>query len=319
MNKIYILILSILTTAPLLSQKLADISMIWESRYDIIDLGESANRIQASLRIPFEIDVAGIVKVNGLTSTGSSFQSRWETVKDFRIANENRRFNLNLRQLYLEKNIADLRIQFGAIPSIKKSVSSTGLGSNGWIDGFRVDQKTGIGTFEIAAGSINEINNPNYFDREFVSNYFEFEYSSSPVFNTTFEVSYEKFHFNDYLRSEIRHDLINNNGKNLELTLEGLLNTQKQSLSFGITVTTSPLAFIEPDLKKYWEVKAYYNHTDENIGLRGILTDDFYRLGNSLTIEMKGAITKKKGLAWFAEAYISEVPRLIAGLRVDVE
>lgn len=319
MKKILFLLLTVVATSPLLPQKLEDISMIWESRYDIIDLGESANRIQASLRIPFEIDLAGIVSVNGLTSTGSSFQSRWETVKDFRIKDEPRRFNLNLRQLFLEKNINDLRIQFGAIPSVKGSVSSTGLGSNGWIDGFRVDQKTGIGTFEIAAGSINEINNPNYFDRDFVANYFEFEYSSAQILNTNFELSYEKFHFTDYLRSEIRHDMINDGDQHLELALEGLYNTQKNSLSFGITVTTSPLAFVDKELKKYWEVKAYYNHTDENIGLRGILTDDFYRLGNSLTIEMKGAITKKKGLAWFAEAYISEVPRLIAGLRIDVE
>ena len=319
MKTINLLLLLPFFVSPVFAQKLKDISMIWETRYDMIDLGEAANRLQASLRIPFEIDVAGIISVNGLTSTGSSFQSRWETLKDFKVKGEARRFNLNLRQLYLEKEIAGFRMQLGAIPAIKGFVSSTGLGSNGWVDGFRAFQKTAAGTFEVALGSINEINNPNFFDREFISNYCEVEYTSTSVLNTIFELSYEKFHNYDYLRSEIRHDLIKDDKQHLELTIEGLYNTQQKSLSFGVTVVTSPLSFFDPGLKKYWELKAYYNHTDNNIGLRGILTDDFYRLGNSLTIEMKGTITPRKGVGWFAEAYISEVPRLIAGLRFDIE
>lgn len=317
-TKAFLLLITIFASQ-LGAQKLTDISMIWETRYDLIDLGESANRLQASLRIPFEIDVAGIVSINGLTSTGSSFQSRWETLKDFRVKGESRRFNLNLRQLYLEKQFSDLRMQLGAIPSIKGFVSSTGLGSNGWLDGFRVFQKTGAGTFEVALGSINEINNPNFFDREFIANYCEVEYTSASIFSTIFELSYEKFHDQNYVRGEIRHDLIKDDKQHLEFTIEGLYNTRQKSLSFGFTIITSPLAFFDPDLRKYWELKAYYNHTDNKIGLRGILTDDFYRLGNSLTLEMKGTITPKKSIGWFAEAYISDVPRLIAGLRFDIE
>lgn len=301
------------------AQKIEKISMIWETRYDIIDFGAEQNRIQASLRIPFQIDIAGAFNINGLTSTGSSFQSRWETLKDLKKKEENRKFNLNLRQFYLEKKIDDFRVQFGALPAIKGSVSSTGLGSNGWMDGLRLDQKTGIGTFEVAGGSINEINNPNFFDRVFVANFFEFEFTGTFIPNSIIEFSYEKLLSIDYFRSEYRYDLIKGSKKHLEFAIEGLYNTQNESLSFGFTVTTAPLAFIEEDLAKYMDLKVYFNHTDSNIGLRGILTDDFYKFGNSVTIEAKGTITPQKAISWFLESYISEVPRFLAGLRLDIE
>ncbi|MBK8660912.1 MAG: hypothetical protein IPN18_03535 [Ignavibacteriales bacterium] len=54
------------------AQKIEKISMIWETRYDIIDFGAEQNRIQASLRIPFQIDIAGAFNINGLTSTGAA-------------------------------------------------------------------------------------------------------------------------------------------------------------------------------------------------------------------------------------------------------
>jgi hypothetical protein len=301
------------------AQKIEKISMIWETRYDIIDFGAEQNRIQASLRIPFQIDIAGAFNINGLTSTGSSFQSRWETLKDLKKKEENRKFNLNLRQFYLEKKIDDFRVQFGALPAIKGSVSSTGLGSNGWMDGLRLDQKTGIGTFEVAAGSINEINNPNFFDRVFVANFFEFEFTGTFIPNSIIEFSYEKLLFVDYLRGEYRYDLIKGNKKHLEFAVEGLYNTQKESMSFGFTVTTAPLAFFDEDLAKYMDLKVYFNHTDNNIGLRGILTDDFYKFGNSVTIEAKGTITPRKAVGWFFESYISEIPRFLVGLRFDIE
>ncbi len=301
------------------AQKIEKISMIWETRYDIIDFGAEQNRIQASLRIPFQIDIAGAFNINGLTSTGSSFQSRWETLKDLKRKEENRKFNLNLRQFYLEKKIDDFRVQFGALPAIKGSVSSTGLGSNGWMDGLRVDQKTGMGTFEVAAGSINEINNPNFFDRVIVANLFEFEFTGTFIPNSIIEFSYEKLLFVDYLRGEYRYDLIKGNKKHLEFAVEVLYNTQKESMSFGFTVTTAPLAFFQEDLAKYMDLKVYFNHTDNNIGLRGILTDDFYKFGNSVTIEAKGTITTKKAIGWFFESYISDIPRFLVGLRFDIE
>lgn len=320
MRKIFpVLTFLIVVWCDISAQKIEKISMIWETRYDLIDFGNEQNRLQASLRIPFQIDIAGAFNINGLTSTGSSFQSRWETLKDLKKKEENRKFNLNLRQFYLEKKINDFRVQFGALPAIKGFVSSTGLGSNGWMDGLRLDQKTGIGTFEVAGGSINEINNPNFFDRVFVSNFFEFEFSGTFIPNSVIEFSYEKLASSDYLRSEYRYDLIKGSKKHLEFAIEGLYNTQRESLSFGFTVTTAPLAFIEEDLAKYMDLKVYFNHTDSNIGLRGILTDDFYKFGNSVTIEAKGTITSRKAVSWFLESYISEVPRFLAGLRFDIE
>ncbi|GAB1348701.1 hypothetical protein MASR1M107_09130 [Ignavibacteriales bacterium] len=320
MRKIFpVITFLILVWFDISAQKIDKISMIWETRYDLIDFGDEQNRIQASLRIPFRVDIAGVFNVNGLTSTGSSFQSRWETLKDLKRKEENRKFNLNLRQFYLEKKIDDFRVQFGALPAIKGFVSSTGLGSNGWMDGLRFDQKTGIGTFEVAAGSINEVNNPNFFDRVFVANFFEFEFTGNFIPNSVIEFSYEKLSSLDYLRGEYRYDLIKGTKKHLEFAVEGLYNTQKESMSFGFTVTTAPLAFFNEDLAKYMDLKVYFNHTDNNIGLRGILTDDFYKFGNSVTIEAKGAITEKKAVSWFVESYISEVPRFLAGLRFDIE
>jgi hypothetical protein len=300
-------------------QSLEKFRMIWEARYDNISFGDKQNRIQASLRIPFEINLFDDYYLIGLTSTGGNFTSRWETVKDFRVSGENRRFNLNLRQLFIQKKWESSRIQIGSVPTVKGYVSSTGLGSNGWIDGGRFQFNISSAIVEFVGGSLTDLNTPNFLDRNFILNYFETEISKKFGENTLAEISYERLGKDDYLRGEYRVDFYPVDKNYFQLTLESFIHLNNSSASYGITFESDLLKWFDENLEEYAELKIYFNHTDEKIGTRGFLTDDFYRFGNTLTVELTGKITDDKKIRWFSENYISKDPRFLAGLRIDLE
>jgi hypothetical protein len=301
------------------SQSLESIKMIWEARYDNVSFGDIQNRIQASLRIPFGINVFDEYYIMGLTSTGSSFTSRWETVKDFRVTGENRRFNLNLRQLYIQKEWENSRLQIGSVPTIKGKVSSTGLGSNGWIDGGRFQFNVFSAIVEFVVGSLTDLNTPNFLDRSFKLNYFETEISKKVGDNTLAELSYERLNKDDYLRGEYRVNIYPSDKNYFQLTFESFVHLNNYSISYGITFESDLLKWFDENLEEYAELKVYFNHTDERLGTRGFLTDDFYRFGNTLTVEATGKITPDKKIRWFSENYISKDPRFLIGLRIDLE
>ncbi len=313
-----IIISTILLPAITPAQSLEDFRMIWEARYDNISFGDKQNRIQASLRIPFGINLFDDYYLIGLTSTGSNFTSRWENVKDFRVSGENRRFNLNLRQLYFQKEWDGSRVQIGSIPTIKGKVSSTGLGSNGWIDGGRFQFNISSAIVEFVGGSLTDLNTPNFLDRNFILNYFETEISKKFGENTLAEISYERFGRDDYLRGEYRVDIYPSSSNYFQLTLESFVHLNNSSFSYGITFESDLLKWFDDTLEEYTELKIYFNHTDEKIGTRGFLTDDFYRFGNTLTVELTGKITADKKIRWFSENYISKEPRFLAGIRIDL-
>jgi hypothetical protein len=299
-------------------QSLEDFKMIWEARYDNISFGERQNRIQASLRIPFEINLFDDYYLIGLTSTGSNFTSRWENVKDFRVSGENRRFNLNLRQLYFQKEWENSRIQIGAVPTVKGNVSSTGLGSNGWIDGGRFQFNISSAIVEFVGGSLTDLNIPNFLDRNFILNYFETEISKKFGETSLAEISYERLGKDDYLRGEYRVNIHPSNKNYFQLTLESFVHLNNSSVSYGITLESDLLKWFDDKLEEFAELKVYFNHTDEKIGTRGFLTDDFYRFGNTLMVELTGKITGDKKIKWFSENYISKVPRFLMGIRIDL-
>ncbi len=314
-----IIISTILLNVITPGQSLDDIKMIWEARYDNISFGDKQNRIQASLRIPFGINLFDDYYLIGLTSTGSNFTSRWENVKDFRVSGENRRFNLNLRQLYLQKEWESSRLQFGSIPTVKGNVSSTGLGSNGWIDGGRFQFNISSAIVEFVGGSLTDLNTPNFLDRNFILNYFETEISKKFGENTIAELSYERLGKDDYIRGEYRVDIYPVDKNYFQLTLESFFHLNNKSVSYGITFESDLLKWFDEKLEEYAELKVYFNHTDEKIGTRGFLTDDFYRFGNTLTVEITGKITADKKIRWFSENYISKEPRFLIGLRINLE
>lgn len=311
----YLFLLPVITSG----QSLDKFRMIWEVRYDNISFGDYQNRIQASLRIPFEINIFDDYYVVGLTSTGSSFTSRWETVKDFRLTGEDRRFNLNLRQFYIQREWKNSRIQLGAIPTVKGNISSTGLGSNGWIDGGRFQFNISTAIIELVGGSLTDLNTPNFLDRNFILNYFETEISKRLGENMLAELSYERLGKDDYLRGEYRVDIYPSAENYFQLTFESFVHLNNSSVSYGITFESDLLKWFNEKLEEYAELKIYFNHTDEQIGTRGFLTDDFYRFGNTLTIELNGKITRDKKIKWFSENYINKDPRFLVGLRIDLE
>jgi hypothetical protein len=206
----------------------------------------------------------------------------------------------------------------GSVPTVKGNVSSTGLGSNGWIDGGRFQFNISSAIVEFVAGSLTDLSTPNFLDRNLILNYFETEISKEFGENTIGELSYERFGKDDYIRGEYRVDIYPSARNYFQLTLESFVHLNNSSVSYGITLESDLLKWFDDKLEEYAELKIYFNHTDEKIGTRGFLTDDFYRFGNTITVELTGKITADKKIRWFSENYISKEPRFLAGIRIDL-
>ncbi len=316
---IYIIFIILLTAVgSVFPQSLERVRFTWETRYDNIQHGRDENRLEAALRLNFTIDLFEDIKLINLLSSGSKFTSRWETLRNFNDPDKFRTFKLNLRQLYLQRDFSWGRIQLGAIPPVKGRVSSTGLASNGWIDGARVVYKLPWVNAEFLLGSKADFNQPNLFERELVLNFSETEFSFQASENLRGEFSFEKLNEESYLRSEAGYTFNKGKSNELEITTEGLYNTNTKKWSYGTTLFTDPLAHLHGSLAGYVTMIAYYNYTDEHIGLRGELTDDFYVFGHSLTLEFEGPITSDGKLSWFFKPILAKEERYNIGIEMSL-
>lgn len=315
----FLVFLIILTAATAVySQSLEKVRFTWETRYDNIESGRGENRLEAALRLNFTINLFEDIKLINLLSSGSRFTSRWETIRNFNDPAKFRTFKLNLRQLYLQRDFSWGRVQLGAIPPVKGKVSSTGLASNGWIDGGRIVYELPWASVEFLAGSKADFNQPNLFEREMVLNFTETELNFTPSDNFKGEFSFEKLNEETYLRSEAGYTFMPGKRDELILTAEGLHNTGTKKWSYGLTLATDPLVHIHSSLAGYVTMIAYYNYTDEKIGLRGELTDDFYVFGHSLTLEFEGPITADGKISWFFKPIIAEEERFNLGVEISL-
>lgn len=299
-------------------QSLERVRFTWETRYDNIERGRDENRLEAALRLNFTINLFEDIKLINLLSSGSRFTSRWETIRNFNDPSKFRTFKLNLRQLYLQRDFSWGRVQLGAIPPVKGKVSSTGLASNGWIDGGRIVYEMPWAVVEFLAGSKADFNQPNLFEREMILNFTETEFNFNASENFKGEFSYERLNEETYLRSEAGFTFSPGKNDELILTAEGLYNADTRRWSYGLTLATDPLVHLSGSLAGYVTMIAYYNYTDEKIGLRGELTDDFYVFGHSLTLEFEGPITRDGKISWFFKPIIAKEERFNLGVEISL-
>lgn len=279
-----------------------------EARYDVVEEGALAQRIQGALRVNGGVALGETFSLVAFLASGDDFASRWATLYDARTGRAvPGGEGVRLRRLYGQWSRPRYRMQLGAIPPVKAVVSPTGLDPAGWIDGARLEwYLPAEGTVEAVVGRLGEIETPSVFARPFLftqplrANYAEIEVSQPLSANLRAEASVEYLHA-PYLRSELRWA----SGKGTpEVIGEVLYNAADRAVSVGTTVHLDPLAALGQHHRVTFTLRHAYK--DEAIGLRGRLADEFVTFGHSLTAVAEVVLSERYGLDAEVEAIVSE-------------
>lgn len=301
----------------LIAQEISFFRITAESRYDNLDWGRERNRIQSALRVWTNVDVGKGLSARVLGSSGSRFQSRWSTATDFKPPREREYMELYVRQLYLQYDHDDWRVQMGVIPPIKNAASSTGLEASGWLDGFRITNEVMDGfILEVVAGGLNNLDEPNAFTRPRNINYAEIELTKQVSDRFGAELSAEIVERNAYSKLEFSYKKEEAWPK---FVSEVLFNASDETLSFGLSAHQDLNKLMSGRSNSGVNVFLLYSYVDEKIGLRGTLADDFYAFGHALKMELDGPISRKTGLSWFARQVFMSPSRTTAGIRLTLQ
>lgn len=299
------------------AQKISFYRVTAETRYDNLDWGRERNRIQSALRVWTHVDLGKGLSARVLGSSGSRFQSRWSTATDFEPPRERDYMSIYVRQLYLQYDHADWRIQMGVIPPIKNAASSTGLEASGWLDGIRLTNELSDGfVVEVVAGGLNNLDEPNAFTRPRELNYAEIELTKQ--FDDRFgaELSAEVVDRDAYSKVEFSYKPTE---KWPRMVSEVLINASNKTVSFGLSAQQDLNDWIDGRTNSGVNVFLLYSYIDEKIGLRGTLADDFYAFGHAFKVEIEGPLSRKSGLGWFARQVFMSPSRSTAGIRVSLQ
>ncbi len=299
------------------AQEISFFRVTAESRYDNLDWGRERNRIQSALRVWTHVDFGKGVSTRMFVSSGSRFQSRWSTATDFEPPREREFMEIFVRQLYLQYDYEQWRLQMGVIPPIKNAASSTGLEASGWLDGVRVTNEVVDGfVVEVVAGGLNDLDEPNAFTRPRKLNYAEIELTRQFNDRIGAELSAEVVGRDAYSKAEFS---FRKSETRPRFVAEALLNASDKTVSFGLSAQQDLNALISGRTNSGVNVFLLYSYVDEKIGLRGTLADDFYAFGHAFKIELDGPLSRKSGLGWFARQVFMSPSRTTAGIRVTLQ
>jgi len=298
------------------AQKLSSFRVAVESRYDNLDWGKENNRIQSAIRGWATIDFGAGFSSVVHTSTGNRFQSRWSTATDFEPPREDEFMMMYVRQLYAQYENEKWRIQVGTIPPVKNIASRTGLEPSGWVDGVRVVRNFSDRLLvEAVVGGIDRLNEPNAFTRPKVLNFAEIEVSAELTQKFAAEFSSEYLDNQGYLRWELTFD----DGKmRPSIKPEMMYNLTQNSFAYGISMEQDLNEFFPGRENQGVRVRLFYSYIDPQIGLRGILSDDFYAFGHAFTVELDGPVWREASINWFARQIFMSPSRSTIGLRMNL-
>ncbi len=318
MKNLSLLFLLIITSfADVIAQEISFFRVTAETRYDNLDWGRERNRIQSALRVWTHVDFGMGLSARILGSSGSRFQSRWSTATDFDPPRERDYMEIFVRQLYLQYDHENWRLQMGVIPPIKNSASSTGLEASGWLDGIRVTNEIIDGfVLEFVAGGLNNLDEPNAFTRPRKLNYAEIELTKQLNERFAAELSAEVVDGDAFSKMEFSYK---EGDKWPRFVSELLLNASEETISIGVSAQQDLNKLMPNRSNSGVNVFLLYSYVDEKIGLRGTLADDFYAFGHAFKIELDGPLSRKAGLGWFARQVFMSPSRTTAGIRVTLQ
>jgi len=289
-----------------------------EHRYDV-QPGER-HRIQQALTVSFTADLAGFLTLAGKGFTGSKYSTRWDTLYDFREPSEGLQApEMHLRQVWAEAEAGPLRVQAGAIPPFKESISRITLAYYGWIDGARAELTAGPVVVELVGGRLGDFDTPGVIERERRPNFAELELTATftPVWGA--ELGGEVIDGVPWVKGEVSADLSGWKPHLPRLAVECLYDTGEGAPAVDLSAGVDVLPMLVGEHPKRLKARVNYTYIDPDVGPRARQSDDFDGTGHIGTVKLKGLILEPWGLGWFTRWTFSDDPvRVVAGFVIDV-
>ena len=284
---------------PLDDGPVESLTLRFDSRYDRIDAGRQADRLQNSALVSFTTDLVAGVQLAGMAVTGDDFTSRWHTWYDLNGGDE-ARMALALRQLYLQRWFGPVRLQAGSLAPVKGSVSTTGLEDLGWIDGVRAEVHSDAGgVIEVVGGSLTDPDEPDLFLRQRRLDYGELEaghplslgFEAEAAVHVLGEAVYPKAELS--WRGTERLEA-------LELRLEGAIEARSGATqaAAGVWTDVGRLVTDRAGWHGRFRPQATCRWVDPDYGVFGSLSEDFYQFGGECRLRARGRIDPKGYLSW---------------------
>ncbi len=278
------------------------------------------NRYQSRMRLGANINLSESLNLVGLISTGDSYTSDWYTMKDLTEQDSKMESpELFMRRLYLEKKMDKIKLQFGGIPTVKDKVSITGLDTSGWVDGARLEIKSmdEKAIYEVVVGSIDDLENPDFFSRNKKVNYFEAEVSRKLYKRLVGEIKFEKFGDKNFIQGTFEQNVKFVDENIVTMTMEYLHNPDQKVGNYTVSVDFDPFGVFCSKYKEYVIIELAHIYSNEELGVRTELNDNFYTYGHINYIGMKGKISKNGAMKWFVNSFFSDETRFNTGVNLN--
>tara|TARA_B100001093_G_C26812859_1_gene1008304 strand:+ start:1046 stop:2050 length:1005 start_codon:yes stop_codon:yes gene_type:complete len=308
LERIFIVVVfaSLTATQPFAQPHVESISVSAPVRYDHrleTDSGDAIrSRIQYQLAIRYDVGLFEFggrraLNLKGLLGTGEKYTSQWNRFYD-RLDDAPLQQPLNMRQVFLQWSDDFFWLQAGVIPPVKGTVSATSLDRDGWIRGARIVLKTWAdGRVEFVGGALDHLEDPNGFQWWDDANYAEFEWTQpyGAVFRSEFGLVRlsEQLH----IRGEARALTRALASMPMEFAAEYLYNFKRNTPAYdlnGQMTWAGMTLFFE------------YSHVDENFGLLGALSNDFFTFGHLYHMTVRYRPERFMGFGLFLKAYRGE-------------
>lgn len=287
LNIRYLIVFGLIGMLLSLPVKSAEFSAKTGAQFRFDDRSSKPERYQYRIRFYPQItfDDEKNWSLNGFAATGDDFSSSHNTIDDSSAD------FFYVRRLYLRHQQGDGKTEIGVIPTYKGRVSSTGLSKDGWLTGLR--QVVGLqgGKIELTMGDLTDTQARNALNSFDSLSYLELEYSSDFTHNYSYELSIERLLENNFVTAEIRYRSPSDVVYGVEI-----INRLDNQESKVIISAEGQFEWLSREIDYF----AYYSYSDESIGPRDDLTEDFLASGHGVSVELESTFDVGIPLAWFA-------------------
>lgn len=291
------LLASALSSTPAWAQSFSQ-KLDLQTRVD--DRSSSALRYQYRVRYYPSLAFANDWSVNAFLVTGDEFGSSHNTFDDGSAD------YFYLRRLFVRHETTEGKTEIGVIPTFKGKVSSSGLSKDGWIKGIRHVHKTSkADAFELVIGQLDDLSPDTALRLPSKLDYIELEYSSAVSNNVSYELSFERMTNANFVRTELRYELLASHTLFGELVSK--LGSKQVKTVLGVEGEFSAYG-------KLIDYFAHYSYVSDDFGARAELTEDFLGTGNGFSGKLESSLGNS-GLEWFIRFdAVTERTRFLAGL-----
>jgi len=289
------------------------LTLRFDTRYDVIDWGRDAHRLQNSALVAFQVDLVAGLDLAGMASTGPRFTSRWSTWHDLK-GGEPQRMALSLRQLYLQRWLGPVRIQAGSLPPVKGQVSTSGLEDLGWIDGVRVELHRPSGfVIEAVGGALTDVDEPDLFIRRRRLDYAELEVGHPLPAGLSMEAATHLLDDGVYVKAELGFERFDDVGRGVELRAESGVEARGGGVLAVVGGRTDLGAWMGGSgrFRGRVELSGLCRHVSASYGLFGALSEDFYQFGTECRARLDADLDRQ-GRLGLSLRYIGPVSQGLA-------